>query len=72
MFAVRANYMTQFRAYLEKEGIETEGEVELPLGIRRNEDFLSKGLVVPRVPEDGTSSMKSASCWSPIRKPGLA
>jgi hypothetical protein len=52
IFAVRANYMSQFREYLEKEGIETEGDVELPLGIKPNQDFLAKGLVVPRVPED--------------------
>ena len=52
VFAVRADYMTQFRAYLEKEGIEIDGEVELPLGIRTNEAFLRQGLVVPRVPAD--------------------
>ncbi|MFW6154232.1 MAG: DEAD/DEAH box helicase family protein [Planctomycetota bacterium] len=52
IFAVRANYMSQFRAYLEKEGVETEGDVELPLPIRTNDDFLDQGLVVPRVPDD--------------------
>jgi hypothetical protein len=52
IFAVRANYMSQFREYLEKEGVETEGDVELPLEIRPSEDFLGKGLVVPLVPED--------------------
>jgi len=52
IFAVRANYMSQFREYLEKEGVETEGDIELPLEIKPNEDFLGKGLVVPRVPED--------------------
>jgi len=51
IFAVRANYMAQFREYLEKEGVETEGDVELPLAIQPNGDFLGKGLVVPRVPE---------------------
>lgn len=54
IFAVRANYMSQFREYLEKEGVETEGYVELPLEIKPNQSFLSKGLVVPRVPEDRT------------------
>jgi len=52
IFAVRANYMAQFREYLEKEGVETEGDVDLPLPIKANEDFLGQGLVVPRVPED--------------------
>ena len=51
VFAVRADYMTQFRAYLDKEGIEIDAVVELPLGIRTKRDFLNKGLVVPRVPE---------------------
>ncbi len=52
IFAVRANYMSQFRQYLEKEGVETEEMVELPLSIRINKNFLEKGLVVPRVPDE--------------------
>ncbi|MCL6614336.1 MAG: DEAD/DEAH box helicase family protein, partial [Firmicutes bacterium] len=51
IFAVRANYMAQFREYLEREGVETEGEVEIPLAIRPNREFLGKGLLVPRLPE---------------------
>lgn len=52
IFAVRANYMSQFREYLEREGVETEGYVELPLFIQPNKNFLKKGLVVLRIPED--------------------
>lgn len=52
IFAVRANYMSQFREYLEKEGVETEETVELPLFVWANQAFLRQGLVVPRVPED--------------------
>jgi hypothetical protein len=52
IFAVRANYMAQFREYLVREGIETEGHVELPLAIKPNEEFLGKGLYVPYLPED--------------------
>jgi len=52
IFAVRANYMVKFREYLEKEGVETEIDVELPLDIKPNKKFLRKGLVVPRVPEN--------------------
>jgi len=52
IFAVRANYMSQFREYLEKEGVEAEGYIELPLFIWANKNFLRKGLIVPRVPED--------------------
>ncbi len=51
IFAVRANYMAQFRDYLEREGVEVEPPIELPLHVRVNEDFLQKGLVVPRPPD---------------------
>ena len=51
IFAVRANYMAQFRDYLEREGVPTEGRLELPLFIRPNRAFLDKGLVIPRVDE---------------------
>lgn len=52
IFAVRANYMVQFRNYLEREGVETEMYRELPLRIRPNERLLQKGLVVPRIPDE--------------------
>lgn len=52
IFAIRANYMTQFREYLEREGIEPSGEVELKLSIKRNDAFLKKGLIAPRLPKD--------------------
>ena len=51
IFAVRANYMAQFRDYLQREGVPTEGRLELPLFIRPNREFLNKGLVIPRVDE---------------------
>ncbi|HWP82432.1 MAG TPA: DEAD/DEAH box helicase family protein [Bacteroidota bacterium] len=51
IFAVRANYMAQFRDYLEREGVEVEPPIELPLFVRANEQFLLRGLVVPRPPE---------------------
>lgn len=52
IFAVRANYMAQFRDYLEREGVEVEPAIELPLFVWANEQFLQRGLVVPRPPED--------------------
>jgi len=58
IFAVRANYMSQFREYLEKEGVETEGYIELPLFIWANKRFLRKGLIVPRVPEDRSFTLE--------------
>lgn len=52
IFAVRANYMGAFREHLEKEGVETEEAIELPLFVRTNKQFLKKGLLVPRIPEN--------------------
>jgi hypothetical protein len=57
--------MAQFREYLEKEGVETEAAVELPLFIRANKEFLGKGLVVPRVPEDRNFSAEAAMLLEP-------
>lgn len=48
IFAVRADYMSQFRDYLEREGLDTEDTVELTIPVRTNEQFLQLGLVVPR------------------------
>jgi len=52
IFAVRANYMDSFRNYLEREGVETEPVIELPLFVWANEKFLERGLFVPR-PQEG-------------------
>jgi len=52
IFAIRANYMTQFRDYLEREGVEPFGEVELHLPIKHNDDFLKKGLFAPRLSKE--------------------
>lgn len=51
IFAVRANYMAQFRDYLEREGIELEPIIELPLFTWINQQHLQRGLVVPRTPD---------------------
>ncbi len=51
IFAVRANYMAQFRDYLEREGVEIEPVIELPLFIWADKQSLNKGLVAPRTPE---------------------
>lgn len=52
IFAVRADYMSQFRKYLEQDGIDTEDVLELPLEVKPNRAFIGKGLVVPTVPEE--------------------
>ena len=54
IFALRANYMAQFRDYLESEGISTQAPEEIRLSIQPNLDFLNKGLVIPRL--DSTQS----------------
>ena len=53
IFAVRANYMADFRKYLEREGVDTEGYEELPLFVRPDKKLLAAGLVVPRI-ENGS------------------
>jgi len=49
IFGVRANYMSQFRAYLEREGVSSGGYEEVEIPIRTNEEFLREGLLVPRL-----------------------
>ncbi|MDE2848156.1 MAG: DEAD/DEAH box helicase family protein [Gemmatimonadota bacterium] len=65
IFAVRANYMAQFQAYLEREGIETEGYLELPLSIRPESNFLNKGLLIPRVPENTDFALEEVLVLAP-------
>ena len=52
IFAVRANYMSRFRDYLEREGIDTGGYVEMDLPLWTNKPFLEKKLYTPRIPDD--------------------
>jgi hypothetical protein len=49
IFGVRANYMSQFRDYLEREGVSTGGYQEVDIPIRANDEFLQQGLLVPRL-----------------------
>ncbi len=51
IFALRADYMGQFRSYLENEGIFTHETLELPLFNLPNDNLLDKGLVIPRLDE---------------------
>jgi len=51
IFALRAEYMTKFRQYLERVGLEAHDPVPLKVPVRANEDFLGRGLVVPAVPD---------------------
>ena len=49
IFAVRANFMKQFREYLTREGVPTEEPVQLTLPIRPNAEYLANRLYVPKV-----------------------
>ncbi len=51
IFAIRADYMTKFREYLEREGLEAQDPVVLRVPIRANKDFLGRGLIVPALPD---------------------
>ena len=49
IFAVRANFMAQFRDYLMREGIELNDPIQLEIPIVSNESFLEQRLFVPTV-----------------------
>ncbi len=49
IFAVRANFMAQFRDYLMREGIELDEPVQLTIEIRRNDVYHEKPLFIPKV-----------------------
>ncbi len=52
IFSIRANYMSQFREYLEREGVELDGCVVFKFPVQTDESFLQKGLVAPRTPDE--------------------
>ncbi len=49
IFAVRANFMAQFRDYLMREGIELDDPIQLEIPIVSNENFIDRRLYVPKV-----------------------
>ncbi len=51
IFGVRAKYMSEFRKYLEREGIDVEEweEVGFEVPVRNLDNFEDKGLVTPRI-----------------------
>lgn len=50
IFAVRANFMAQFRDYLLREGVQFEEKLQLELPIITNTNFFQKGLLYPKAP----------------------
>ena len=49
IFAVRANFMAQFRDYLMREGIQLDEPIQLTIEIRRNDVYREKRLCLPKV-----------------------
>ena len=49
IFAVRANFMAQFRDYLMREGIQLDEPIQLTIEIRRDEVYHEKRLFIPKV-----------------------
>ncbi|RKU30563.1 restriction endonuclease subunit R [Candidatus Poribacteria bacterium] len=49
IFAVRANFMAQFRDYLMREGIELDEPIQMEIPILSNDSFLERRLFVPSV-----------------------
>jgi hypothetical protein len=54
IFAVRADYMSLFRDYLEREGVDTGGMIELELPLWNQKKYLNDGLYVPQWPKEST------------------
>jgi hypothetical protein len=54
IFAVRADYMAQFRDYLEREGVDTGGAIELELPLWNQTKYLNEGLYLPQWPKEST------------------
>jgi len=52
IFAVRANYMSQFRDYLEREGVEVNHKAVVDIPIKASEVLCGQRLLIPTLPDD--------------------
>ncbi len=52
IFGVRADYMSKFRDYLEKEGIPVTGYEEINVPIRVHRSYFKQGLMIPALKKD--------------------
>jgi hypothetical protein len=68
IFAVRADYMAQFRDYLEREGVDTGGFVVLDLPLWNQKKHLDEGLYVPRWPKESTFLDEAVCVLAPDEK----
>ncbi|WP_135611139.1 DEAD/DEAH box helicase family protein [Methanococcoides sp. AM1] len=49
IFGIEANYMDQFKEYLENEGLPSENYVDIPVPIKLNTGYLKEDLLIPYV-----------------------
>lgn len=52
IFGIKANYMDQFREYLEEEVGHIETFIEIPIPIKVNQDYLKEGLLVTYIDKE--------------------
>lgn len=52
IFAIRANYMANFRDYLEREGVEVDEPIEIKVPIKVNQTFMKRKLAIPQITKD--------------------
>jgi len=52
IFGIKANYMDQFREYLENEGVRTENYIPIEVPIEINEVYLKRGLLITHVEKE--------------------
>ncbi len=52
IFAIQANYMAEFRKYLEREGVDPGGYEEIAFRIHKKEDLIGERLYFPALPDD--------------------
>ncbi len=60
VFGLKANYMSEFREALEREDVDPNGYMTLPLlPIKEEKAFLEEGLLVPRPPDEDFADHKN-------------
>lgn len=71
IFAVRAEYMTRFREYLEFEGLEPQDPVLLRVPVRSSKNLLGRGLVVPALPSASSFEAEANFALAPSKITGV-
>ena len=69
IFGVRADYMAQFKSYLEREDVHTDGSEAFRVPLQLNTEFLGKRLMVPRLPANRAFAEEEDIALAPL--PGV-